>query len=86
MAISTTYYGLFFIILDFRKKIVSPLPRSFQSQFAAYVKASVMFAAVVNQHYQEGDVVWCHDYHLMFLPKCLKEHNSDMKVACPVNM
>ncbi|THF96025.1 hypothetical protein TEA_010792 [Camellia sinensis var. sinensis] len=55
--------------------------RSFQSQFAAYVKANEMFAAVVNQHYQEGDVVWCHDYHLMFLPKCLKEHNSDMKVG-----
>ncbi|KAI7994699.1 Alpha,alpha-trehalose-phosphate synthase [UDP-forming] 1 [Camellia lanceoleosa] len=49
--------------------------------FAAYVKANVMFAAMVNQHYQEGDVVWCHDYHLMFLPKCLKEHNSDMKVG-----
>ncbi|KAI7994703.1 Alpha,alpha-trehalose-phosphate synthase [UDP-forming] 1 [Camellia lanceoleosa] len=55
--------------------------RSFQSQFAAYVKANVMFAAMVNQHYQEVDVVWCHDYHLMFLPKCLKEHNSDMKVG-----
>ncbi|KAI8000277.1 Alpha,alpha-trehalose-phosphate synthase [UDP-forming] 1 [Camellia lanceoleosa] len=55
--------------------------RSFQSQFIAYMKANVMFAAVVNQHYQEGDVVWCHDFHLMFFPKCLKEHNSDMKVG-----
>ncbi|GMP53534.1 hypothetical protein CsSME_00018970 [Camellia sinensis var. sinensis] len=55
--------------------------RSFQSQFAAYMKANKMFADVVNQHYEEGDVVWCHDYHLMFLPKCLKEHNSKMKVG-----
>ncbi|KAL9160368.1 hypothetical protein ABFS82_08G194400 [Erythranthe guttata] len=55
--------------------------RSFQSQFTAYKKANQMFADVVNSHYQEGDVVWCHDYHLMFLPKCLKEHNSDMKVG-----
>ncbi|EXB54073.1 Alpha,alpha-trehalose-phosphate synthase [UDP-forming] 1 [Morus notabilis] len=55
--------------------------RSFQSQFAAYKKANKMFAAVVNKHYEEGDVVWCHDYHLMFLPKCLKEHNSTMKVG-----
>ncbi|GFQ06413.1 alpha alpha-trehalose-phosphate synthase [UDP-forming] 1 [Phtheirospermum japonicum] len=52
-----------------------------QSQFAAYRKANQMFADVVNQHYEEGDVVWCHDYHLMFLPKCLKEHNSDIKVG-----
>ncbi|KAL6975574.1 threalose-6-phosphate phosphatase [Sarracenia purpurea var. burkii] len=55
--------------------------RSFQSQFAAYKKANEMFADVVNQNYEEGDVVWCHDYHLMFLPKCLKEHNSKMKVG-----
>lgn len=55
--------------------------RSFQSQFAAYKKANQMFADVVNKHYEENDVVWCHDYHLMFLPKCLKEHNSKMKVG-----
>ncbi|KAL4562176.1 hypothetical protein LXL04_034370 [Taraxacum kok-saghyz] len=55
--------------------------RSFQSQFDAYKKANQLFADVVNQHYIEGDVIWCHDYHLMFLPKCLKEHNSKMKVG-----
>ncbi|XP_065861627.1 alpha,alpha-trehalose-phosphate synthase [UDP-forming] 1-like isoform X2 [Euphorbia lathyris] len=55
--------------------------RSFQSQFAAYKKANQMFADVVNKHYEEGDVVWCHDYHLMFLPQCLKEYNSNMKVG-----
>ncbi|XP_023765538.1 alpha,alpha-trehalose-phosphate synthase [UDP-forming] 1 [Lactuca sativa] len=55
--------------------------RSFQSQFAAYKKANQMFADVVNEHYEEGDVVWCHDYHLMFLPKCLKDHNKNMKVG-----
>ncbi|KAH6795603.1 hypothetical protein C2S51_036589 [Perilla frutescens var. frutescens] len=55
--------------------------RSFQSQFEAYEKANKMFADVVNDHYEEGDVVWCHDYHLMFLPKYLKEYNSKMKVG-----
>lgn len=55
--------------------------RSFQSQFAAYKKANQMFADVVNKLYEDGDVVWCHDYHLMFLPKCLKEYNSNMKVG-----
>ncbi|KHF98743.1 Alpha,alpha-trehalose-phosphate synthase [UDP-forming] 1 -like protein [Gossypium arboreum] len=55
--------------------------RSFQSQFDAYKKANQMFAEVVKEHYVEGDVVWCHDYHLMFLPKCLKERNRKMKVG-----
>lgn len=55
--------------------------RSFQSQFAAYKKANQMFADVVNTHYEEGDVVWCHDYHLMYLPECLKKYNTKMKVG-----
>ncbi|KAL1829613.1 hypothetical protein ACET3Z_008025 [Daucus carota] len=55
--------------------------RSFQSQFDAYRRANQMFADVVNEHYEDGDVVWCHDYHLMFLPQCLKEHNINMKVG-----
>ncbi|GMI82270.1 trehalose-6-phosphate synthase, TREHALOSE-6-PHOSPHATE SYNTHASE 1 [Hibiscus trionum] len=55
--------------------------RSFQSQFDAYKKANQLFADVVNEHYVEGDVVWCHDYHLMFLPKCLKDSNPNMKVG-----
>lgn len=40
-----------------------------------------MFANVVNEYYEEGDVVWVHDYHLMFLPKCLKDYNSKIKVG-----
>ncbi|KAF6996875.1 hypothetical protein CFC21_013160 [Triticum aestivum] len=55
--------------------------RNFESQFDAYKRANQMFADVVYQHYQEGDVIWCHDYHLMFLPRCLKEHDINMKVG-----
>ncbi|GJR22790.1 ribonuclease H-like domain-containing protein [Tanacetum coccineum] len=40
-----------------------------------------MFANVVNEHYQKGNILWCHDYHLMFLLKCLKEANPNMKVG-----
>jgi hypothetical protein len=32
-------------------------------------------------YHQEGDVVWCHDYHLMCLPKFLKDLDSHMKVG-----
>ncbi|KAJ4981301.1 hypothetical protein NE237_032138 [Protea cynaroides] len=55
--------------------------RSFQSQFDAYKMANQMFADVVYKHYKEGDVIWCHDYHLMFLPECLKKYDSKMKVG-----
>ncbi|CAK8534922.1 unnamed protein product [Lathyrus sativus] len=55
--------------------------RGFQSQFESYQVANQMFADVVNKVYEEGDIVWCHDYHLMFLPQCLKKFNSKMKVG-----
>ncbi|CAH1453340.1 unnamed protein product [Lactuca virosa] len=54
---------------------------TFQSQFDGYKRANQMFADVVTFHYEEGDAVWCHNYHLMFLPKYLKEYNSNMKVV-----
>ncbi|XP_051152224.1 alpha,alpha-trehalose-phosphate synthase [UDP-forming] 1-like isoform X2 [Andrographis paniculata] len=55
--------------------------RSFQTQFDAYKRANQLFAAVVLEHYKEGDIIWCHDYHLMFLPKYLKESNSGIRVG-----
>ncbi|CAN6338912.1 unnamed protein product [Urochloa humidicola] len=55
--------------------------RNFESQFDAYKRAIQMFADDVYDHYQDGDVIWCHDYHLMFLPKCLKDHDSNTKVV-----
>ena len=39
----------------------------------------------VFDDYEEGDVVWCQDYHLMLLPALLKARYPKMKVglACP---
>ncbi|XP_024377190.1 alpha,alpha-trehalose-phosphate synthase [UDP-forming] 1 isoform X2 [Physcomitrium patens] len=55
--------------------------RSLDSQYAAYQHANKLFAQVVFSQYQEGDVVWCHDYHLMCLPQELKTLNPRMKVG-----
>ncbi|CAA7039686.1 unnamed protein product [Microthlaspi erraticum] len=54
---------------------------TYQSQYDAYKKANRIFFDVVKEHYQEGDVVWCHDYHVMLLPQYLKEYNSKMNVG-----
>ncbi|KAJ0771845.1 putative alpha,alpha-trehalose-phosphate synthase (UDP-forming) [Helianthus annuus] len=53
---------------------------NFQSQFDAYIKTNKMFADVIEENYQKGDV-WCHDYHLMFLPRLLKEKRPNMRVG-----
>ncbi|XP_010438594.1 PREDICTED: probable alpha,alpha-trehalose-phosphate synthase [UDP-forming] 4 [Camelina sativa] len=54
---------------------------TYQSQYDAYKKANQIFFDVVKEHYEDGDVIWCHDYHVMLLPQYLKEYNSKMKVG-----
>jgi len=36
---------------------------------------------VVFDDYEERDVVWCQDYHLMLLPALLKARYPKMKVG-----
>ncbi|KAM3406725.1 hypothetical protein ACQJBY_000666 [Aegilops geniculata] len=55
--------------------------KDIKSQFEAYTQANQMFAETVCKIYKEGDIIWCHDYHLMCLPKLLKQCNINMKVG-----
>ncbi|XBJ22480.1 hypothetical protein VPH35_000866 [Triticum aestivum] len=55
--------------------------KGIKSQFEAYTQANQMFAETVCKIYKEGDIIWCHDYHLMCLPKLLKQYNINMKVG-----
>ncbi|KAH9612915.1 hypothetical protein KSS87_003008 [Heliosperma pusillum] len=55
--------------------------KSMASQFNMYKKVNQMFANIVHNHYEEGIVMWCHDYHLMLLPEYLKKLNKNIKVG-----
>ncbi|KAH9617834.1 hypothetical protein KSS87_000840 [Heliosperma pusillum] len=50
-------------------------------KFNMYKKVNQMFANIVHNHYEEGVIVWCHDYHLMLLPEYLKKLNKNIKVG-----
>ena len=52
-----------------------------QQEWEAYKRANRTFAEAVLREYRPGDVVWCHDYHLMLLPKMLKEASPDLRVG-----
>ena len=41
--------------------------------WAAYVAANRRFRDVVLEHYRPGDRIWIHDYHLMLLPRMLRD-------------
>jgi trehalose 6-phosphate synthase/phosphatase len=39
----------------------------------AYIKANRLFCDAVLKHHRPGDLIWVHDYHLMLLPRLLRE-------------
>lgn len=55
--------------------------RTLQFQWAAHQEANRRFSEAVCSVYQEGDVVWVQDYHLMLLPAMLKKQHPKMKVG-----
>lgn len=55
--------------------------RTLAAQWAAHQLANRVFAEKAMRHYQDGDIVWVQDYHLMLLPAILKEKKPRMKVG-----
>eukprot|EP01065_Artemidia_motanka_P037768 TRINITY_DN4664_c0_g1_i2.p1 TRINITY_DN4664_c0_g1~~TRINITY_DN4664_c0_g1_i2.p1 ORF type:complete len:939 (+),score=282.35 TRINITY_DN4664_c0_g1_i2:88-2817(+) len=50
-----------------------------------YVKANQKFCDKVLEVYQPGDLIWVHDYHLMLLPKLLREH-AQLRGMCELSI
>lgn len=44
-----------------------------ESQYEAYQIANQAFADALLEVIEDGDIVWVHDYHLMLLPRMLRE-------------
>jgi trehalose 6-phosphate synthase/phosphatase len=51
------------------------------AQFDAYKQANEAFAEAVLECYEDGDIVWVHDYHLMLLPHMLRTKKPNMKIG-----
>ena len=47
----------------------------------AYQSANQTFFDSVIPHIKAGDVVWVHDYHLMKLPKLLRDANLKISIV-----
>eukprot|EP00742_Colponemidia_sp_Colp-10_P008523 GILJ01009236.1.p1 GENE.GILJ01009236.1~~GILJ01009236.1.p1 ORF type:complete len:841 (-),score=141.00 GILJ01009236.1:472-2994(-) len=54
---------------------------NYEKQWAAYQKANSVFTDAIMDAYEEGDLVWVHDYHLMLVPQMLRERKSDIKTG-----
>lgn len=47
----------------------------------AYVAANEAFAQRIAAEYQEGDMVWIHDYHLLLVPQMLRRMVPDAHIG-----
>jgi trehalose 6-phosphate synthase/phosphatase len=72
----------------FANQVVWPLFHQFPSfleytpeSWAAYVEANERFRDAVLERLRPGDLVWVHDYHLMLLPRLLREASPDLAVG-----
>ncbi|KAI9312741.1 glycosyltransferase family 20-domain-containing protein [Dichotomocladium elegans] len=44
-----------------------------RTQWEAYLAVNQKYAELVIQHYQHGDIVWVHDYHLLLVPDLVRQ-------------
>src|SRR5688500_9651708 len=65
-----------------------PLFHSFPTRFeysaehwAAYAAANRRFRDAILEHLEPGDLVWIHDYHLMLLPRMLREVAPEARIG-----
>jgi trehalose 6-phosphate synthase/phosphatase len=52
-----------------------------EEDWAQYVKVNEAFRDSILKVYQPNDTVWVHDYHLMLLPKLLREKLPDIPIG-----
>src|SRR5256886_5802712 len=52
-----------------------------ENDWAQYVKANEVFRDSILKVIQPNDTVWVHDYHLMLLPKLLREKLPDLPIG-----
>jgi len=53
---------------------------NFQEKYwTAYLEANRLFANVIEERWQSGDLLWIHDYHLMCLPEFLRQKISNVR-------
>jgi trehalose 6-phosphate synthase/phosphatase len=74
--------------LGFCNKTIWPLFHSFPSltvydeaMWQAYKRVNERFCDAVLEVLEPGDLVWVHDYHLMLLPRLLKEWNPNTQIG-----
>ncbi len=72
----------------FNNQIIHPVFHYFlqniefnQEAWIGYENLNKQYAELIRNIINEGDKIWIHDYHLMLLPKFLRESNPDTSIG-----
>jgi trehalose 6-phosphate synthase/phosphatase len=49
--------------------------------YEQYLAVNRRFAQAVDEAADQGDIIWVHDYHLMLVPKFLRERRPDLRIG-----
>lgn len=60
---------------------LSSAAASADTHWPAYEQANAAFARALLDVYQPGDLIWVHDYHLLLVPKMLRQSAPDVCVG-----
>ena len=52
-----------------------------EEDWGAYQQANSLFAKAITEIVRDGDLVWVQDYHLMLLPRLLREEVNNKRSA-----
>lgn len=52
-----------------------------EKQWSAYQAVNLRFAEAITEIYEEGDLIWIHNYHLMLLPAMLRKRLWNAKIG-----
>ncbi|EME30539.1 alpha,alpha-trehalose-phosphate synthase (UDP-forming) [Galdieria sulphuraria] len=56
--------------------------RSFRLEaWEAYKRVNMDFVKVIMEHYESGDFIWIHDFHLLLVPKMIRERCSSASIG-----
>lgn len=51
------------------------------ADWSSYVRVNEIIAEAVNQEYQEGDLIWIHNYHLFLVPHMIRSTRKNARIG-----
>ncbi len=76
---SRVLFGIFHNVLCINSQTMSSEDQ--ENAYKAYSEANEEFSNVIKYNFQDGDIVWIHDYHLLLLPSFINRTGKSLIIV-----